>query len=258
MNNRFEQWQNDINESSIRNPHRRRYIIPDNRPESPWERLDPRVAARYGARVNMNENLAFAQTMHRNQQTGGAPPVQGPQQSGPQLLNDNVQWKDPAQVMAQQQISQMPQIPRVCRLRPGAEFYRGLPVPNSPIPICKFGGNIPGNWNMIDFEVRNVINVYPVGLNETRIDVIKLQQNPHLLKRMVEVGNPMIGLLLVEESVLFTPGMDNRAMINDGMRYPQQPQRNQFIPMQPQQRMIIGGNVNMGTVDPARKKLFLG
>ena len=245
----FNNWHSQINENRIRQPGGQRYFIPNKRPESPLERLDPNVVRKYMSQTNgLNENLVNAVPMFTNPQALQGAPIQSQQASPPQLLKDNVQWKDPSQVnnfnrpQQQQANTPYPQLQaqsRVCRLRMGAEFYRALPVANSPVHLCRQAGNIPGNWN-VEFEIRNVVMTYPVGLNETRVDVMAIQRNPNLMKRMVEVGNPMIGFILVPENAIMNSNSNSmNNMLNDS------------------NRGIIRNGMNTG-IDPVRKKLFLG
>jgi hypothetical protein len=240
--NEFNKWQNDIDESSIRNRNRFRYYIPNKRPESPIERLDPNMIRRYMAEAVVPSNVQLPSVIPSlaipQPQSTGAP--------SPQLLKDNVQWKEAPSQAPRTQMPQMQSQSTVCRLRPGVEFYQVLAVNNSPILLSRQAGSIPSNWN-IDFEIRRRVKTYVVGLNEQRVDMMRIQQNPHLLKDMIEVGNPMIGIFLIPESALVMQnGRGNQNMLIDSRYTNQQPTTIR------QQQML--NNV----IDPARRKLFLG
>jgi hypothetical protein len=111
-------------------------------------------------------------------------------------------------------------IPQTCKLWEGADFYRPIDTKGfmaGAVNLCRFAGKVPGNW-MIEFEVKGIRNCYVIPLNETRVDIAKIQANPQLLVPLVEVGCPMIGNILVPQMALQPKQPQQRQIMRDDMQ----------------------------------------
>jgi hypothetical protein len=257
-------WYNKY--QSIRQTTHKRMAIPLERPESPNVRLAQAGinGSSFQSNVRLNENTighiptpslpanynmsygadrAIAQgmqvPMNQIKMLTEGPPTQFSQ---PMMQQSQWQEVNPATRLMQQQMAQQqayntmgapppPQQQQVVRLWEGADFYR--PVETGGFGgmtiLCRAGGRVPANW-AVDFEARGIRSCYIVPLNETRVDMAKIQSNPQLLTQLVEVRSPMIGVILVPQ----------QAIMNQQFTQPRQVLRDQV--MRPQQPMLPNNN----------------
>lgn len=160
-------------------------------------------------------------------------------------------------VAMQSQIAPTP----MCRLMEGVEFYRPLQTGGfmqGAVNLCRIGGNVPGNW-MVEWELRGVKVCYVVPLNEQNIDIGRIQANPQLQTRLVEVASPMIGVILVPEHAIAgnrgpqQQQYGNRQLMNDSMQNGRRPQQ-QMGPYHPQQYQQPQVNVNVQVQHPNQQQ----
>lgn len=177
----------------------RRLNIPDQRPESPNDRL--RAA---GIQPQQQPNLNYKGTEEVNQDLQAFTGYTG-------FRDVNINQALAQRAMQQHQQEQQP----VCRLYENVEFYRPLNLNgfmDGALRMCRMGGRVPNTWGTTEFMVRGQKQCYVVGLNETTVDIAKVQARPELLTNLVEVSSPMIGTLYVPQHALYNRGQSGRVM----------------------------------------------